>query len=271
MKSDEGVVAAADRFQGGHRWVAFPLAVAYKYVDDQGGFLAALITYYGFLSLFPGLLLLVTTLGYVLSGNPDAQQRVLDTALGNFPVIGQQLQVNPSSVEGNAVAVVVGVLLLLYGVIGIGQAVQLAFNRTWAVPRNERPNPLQSRLRSVGLVLLIGVGLMVTTSLTGIAAASGGLEAHVSALVRLLLLVAAVLTNVALFVAAFRLLTAKEIGARDLLPGALFAAACWQALQTLGTTYVSRVVTRSSDIYGVFGVVLGLLAWIYLAAVVSVI
>src|SRR4051812_15053568 len=201
-----GVVAAVDGFQRRHRWVAFPLAVAYKYADDQGGFLAALITYYGFLSLFPGLLLLVTTLGYALSGNPGAQQHILDTALGSFPVIGQQLQLNPSSLEGNAVALTVGVLLLLYGVLGIGQAAQLTFNRTWAVPRNERPNPLQSRLRSLLLVLLIGVGLVVTTALTGVAAASGGLEAHVSALLRLVLLLAAVLTNVALAVAAFRLL-----------------------------------------------------------------
>src|SRR3954466_8955914 len=115
-----GVVAAVDGFQRRHRWVAFPLAVAYKYADDQGGFLAALITYYGFLSLFPGLLLLVTTLGYVLSGNPDAQQKVLDSALGNFPVIGTQLQANLSSIEGHSVALVVGVLLLVYGVLGIG-------------------------------------------------------------------------------------------------------------------------------------------------------
>src|SRR3954453_23577535 len=108
MKSDEGVVAAADRFQGGHRWVAFPLAVAYKYIDDQGGFLAALITYYGFLSLFPGLLLLVTVLGYVLAGNPSAQQQVLDSALAELPVIGSQLQDNLASVHGNPVAIVVG-------------------------------------------------------------------------------------------------------------------------------------------------------------------
>jgi len=79
------VVQAIDGFQRRHRWAGFPLAVGYKYADDQGGFLAALITYYGFLSLFPGLLLLVTILGYALSGDADLQQRVLDSALANFP------------------------------------------------------------------------------------------------------------------------------------------------------------------------------------------
>src|SRR5437763_7539847 len=128
-----------DHYQREHRWLGFPLAVMYKYADDQGGFLAALITYYGFLSLFPGLLLLVTTLGYVLAGNPDAQQKILDSAFGNFPVIGTQLQHNITSLHGSPVALVIGVLGLLYGVLGIGQAAQLAFNRAWAVPKDERP------------------------------------------------------------------------------------------------------------------------------------
>src|SRR5947199_9863800 len=100
-------VGVADAFQQRHRWVGMPLAVIYKYADDQGGFLAALITYYGFLSLFPALLLLVTTLGYVLAGNPDAQQKILDSAFGNFPVIGTQLQHNIPSLHGSPLALVV--------------------------------------------------------------------------------------------------------------------------------------------------------------------
>jgi len=92
-------VGVADAFQQRHRWVGMPLAVVYKYADDQGGFLAALITYYAFLSLFPALLLLVTALGYVLAGNPTAQQNVLDSALSQFPVIGTQLEHNLSSLQ----------------------------------------------------------------------------------------------------------------------------------------------------------------------------
>ena len=247
-----------------------PLAVVYKYADDQGGFLAALITYYAFLSLFPALLLLVTALGYVLAGNPSAQQNVLDSALSQFPVIGTQLEHNLSSLQGNTTAIVIGVLGLLYGVLGIGQATQLAFNRVWAVPRNERPNPLRSRLRSLLLVIVIGTGLLVTTALTSLGSATGRLDSHVSGLLRSALLVASMLVTVALFAFAFRLLTAREVPARDLLPGALLGALGWQVIQALGTTYVSRVVSRSSDIYGVFGIVLGLLAWIYLSATVTV-
>src|SRR4051812_16908873 len=176
-----------DRFQRRHRWAGFPIAVVYKFADDQGGFLTALITYYGFLSLFPGLLLTTTVLGYVLSGNPDAQQAVLDSALANFPVIGTQLEQNISSVQGNPAAVVIGSLGLLYGVLGVGQATQLALNRAWAVPRHQRPDAIRSRLRSLMLVLLIGAGLVVTTVLTGIGAATGGLDPGASDVVRALL------------------------------------------------------------------------------------
>jgi len=64
-----------DRMQRRHPVLGFPLAVLYKFVDDQGSYLAALITYYGFLSLFP-LLLLTSVLGFVLSGDAHLQQRV---------------------------------------------------------------------------------------------------------------------------------------------------------------------------------------------------
>jgi membrane protein len=264
------VLARLDAFQRRHRWAALPLAVAYKFADDQGGYLAALITYYGFLSLFPALLLLVTITGYVLAGDPVAQQQLIDTAVARLPVIGTQIQHNLSSLEGNGVALAVGVVGLLYGVLGVGQALQLTFNRAWAVPRNRRPNPFRSRLRSAGLVGLAGAGLVLTSGLTGVATATSTLDSHVADAVRALLLCGAAILNVLLYVAAFRLLTAREVSARDLLPGALFAAIGWQLLQALGTTYVERVVARSSDVYGVFGVVLGLIAWIYLTATLAV-
>ena len=78
-----------DRFQQRHTWAGFPIAVVYKYADDQGNYLAALITYYGFLSLFPLLLLLSTVLGFALAGNPELQHQILDSTLSQFPVIGE--------------------------------------------------------------------------------------------------------------------------------------------------------------------------------------
>src|SRR5215217_3899270 len=104
------VVESIDTYQRGHRWLGFPLAVAYKFGDDQGPYLTALITYYGFLSLFPLLLLLVTVLGFVLQGDPDLQARLVNSTLAELPIIGSQLRENVHALKGSGVALAVGIL-----------------------------------------------------------------------------------------------------------------------------------------------------------------
>ncbi len=128
------VVDAVDAYQRTHRWLGFPLAVIYKFADDQGPYLAALITYYGFLSLFPLLLLLMTILAFVLDGDPHLQAKLIDSALVQFPVIGSQLSDNVHSLKGSGIGLAVGILGTLYGCLGAAGATQDAFNRAWAVP-----------------------------------------------------------------------------------------------------------------------------------------
>ena len=79
--------------------LGFPLAVLYKFIDDQGIYLAALITYYGFLSLFPLLLLLASALGFALRNDEELRQQILDSTLSQFPVIGEQLR-DPQGLQG---------------------------------------------------------------------------------------------------------------------------------------------------------------------------
>jgi len=130
-----GVTARLDGFQRRHNWLGFPLAVVYKFVDDQGGYLAVLITYYGFVSLFPGLLLLISVLGYTLQSHPDWQQAGVGSALQQFPIVGPQLQQNVSSIHGSSLGVILGILGAVYGGLGVSVAIQTALNRVWAVPR----------------------------------------------------------------------------------------------------------------------------------------
>ena len=166
------VISRVDDYQQRHRWAGLPIAVVYKYFDDQGGYLAALITYYGFLSLFPLLLLLVTVSGFVLAGDPHLQQRALNSALSQFPIIGEQLGNNLHPPHGSVAAVVVGIIGLLYGGIGIAQAAQHALNTVWAIPKRSRPNPVKGRLRSLALLGILGIGLCLTTALSGLTTAA---------------------------------------------------------------------------------------------------
>jgi len=264
------VVSSLDGFQRRHRWAGFPLAVAYKFVDDQGGYLAALITYYGFLSLFPLLLLLVTVLGFVLHGDPHLQAKLLNSALAQFPVIGSQLRENVHARSGSGLALVVGIVTTLYGCLGAAQATQNALNRAWAVPRNVRPNPIKSRLRSLLLVGVLGLGVLVTTGLSGLTTGAGAFGATVAGGLRVGAIVLAVLANIALFMLAFRVLTAPEVPTRHLRLGAVVAGIGWEIGQLAGTYFVTHALKGTREAYGVFGLVLGLIAWIYLLALITV-
>jgi membrane protein len=261
------VVQRLDDFQQRRRWAGFPVAVVYKYADDQGAYLAALITYYGFLSVFPLLLLASTVLGFVLQGDDELRLRILDSALSQFPVIGDQLA-DPSGLRGSGVAVVIALAGALYGALGVAQAVQNAMNVAWAVPRNRRPNPVLSRLRSMVLLATAGVAMLATTVLS-IAGRTLGDDALGNALT-VLAVVASVTVNAVVFTLLFRLSTTHALSLRDVLPGAVTAAVAWQLLQSVGTLYVGRVVRDASATNGVFAIVLGLIAWIYVAATVLV-
>jgi len=159
------VTERLDRFQRKHPWAGFPLAVLYKYFDDFGSYLAALLTYYGFVSLFPLLLLFSTILGFVLSGDQSLQHEVLSSALQQFPVIGEDLA-RPKHLGGGPVGLVVGIAGSLYGGLGVAQAFQYAANTVWGVPRNNRPNPFRARGRSGILLGCAGLAVLATTALS---------------------------------------------------------------------------------------------------------
>jgi inner membrane protein YhjD len=267
-----GVIARVDDYQRRHRWIGLPLAVVYKYVDDQGGYLAALIAYYGFVSLFPMLLLLVTVLGFVLGGASGLQHQALSSAVGQFPIVGEQIGRNIHAVHGSVVAVIIGVVGSLYGGIGVVQATQYALNTVWAVPRNSRPDPLRARLRSLGVLVVLAVGLLATALLSVLTTsidvdALGGAGGTV---VRVGAVVLAVLLDAALFTVVSRLLLARQVSVRQIGVGALVAAVGWQVLQLGGSYLVGHELRGADASYGVFGVVLGLIAFLYLAATLVV-
>ncbi|MGH9071232.1 MAG: YihY/virulence factor BrkB family protein [Acidimicrobiales bacterium] len=263
-----GPLSRLDAFQRQHRWLGFPLAVTYKFFEDQGNFLAALIAFYGFISLFFLLVILVTILDLVVGSNSGLHKELLSSALANFPIIGTQISNNVHALRGSFVTLGVSAAVCIHGGLEVVQAAQKAFNRIWAVPRLDRPNPLTSRLRSGVLLITLGLGVLVTTSLSGFSIDTTG---TLNELTRIATTAGSFLLNVAIFALAYRWLSAIDLSTRQVLPGAILAGACWQALQTLGTYYVAHALNGVDALAGVFGVVLGLLAWIYLEAVITVI
>lgn len=249
-----------DSFQRRRAVVGFPLAVQQKYSDDEGGKLAATIAYYAFFSLFPLLLVFVTILGYVLAGHRHLQTRVIESALGRFPVVGPQLQVH--ALRGSGLALALGLAGALWAGLAVASAVEDAFDRVWGVPFTRRAGFPMSKLRSLLALLAFGGGVLLSTAAAGVTAYGNRYSGAFTVLGIVLLLV----IDFSLFLVAYRVMTSAEVSWRELWPGAAAAAVLWSLLQALGGLYVGHVVAGSSNTYGTFALVIGLLSWIYLGA-----
>jgi len=256
----EGALRAADRFQQRHVLLAFPVGVVKKFGDDEAGKHAALLAYYGFMSLFPLLLVFVTVLGYVLANNRELREQVIDALVGQFPVIGFQIEDSISTIQGSGIGLVVGIVGTLWGGLGITQSAQDAMNAVWNIPRKDRPNYWFRLARGLGSLVVLVVFVFAATALAQLGRIGTGTAG------RLLPFAGSLLLNLLLLLVLFQVLTGRWVPWRRLLPGAVCGAVAWTVLQTLGVLIVDRQLQRANLIYGVFAVVIVLLGWLYLSA-----
>jgi YihY family inner membrane protein len=262
------LVARLDRFQRGHAWLGLPLAVIYKFFDDRGPYLAALVTYYSFVSLFPLLLLFYSVAGFVLVHHPDLRATLERSALERFPIIGAKLSHNIAGFRGSGGALVIGVLGTLYGGLGATQAAQFGFNQIYGVPRNEQPNPLKSRLRSLALLALLGSLVLVSTAGAVLLSTANDVSRDLGTALHVAGHVAGFLLNVVVFSAAFQLLTARDLQLRQVVAGGLVAAVAYTLLQSFGAAFVAGRLHGTDALYGVFALVLATLAWLYIQSLI---
>ena len=264
MEAVLGAVRRADDVQRRKPFLAFPLAVLKKFGEDRAGQLAALIAYYGFFSLFP-LLLAFVTLSGMLFERSDMQDRLVDAALSQFPVIGDQLRRNVQSLPDKGVALAIGIAGALWaGLAGI-KAAQNAMDHVWDVPMKRQPSFPIAVLRAVLMLLTLGVFVVLASFLGGIAA--GTEDAPIP--VRLAGIAGTLVLNVSIFLVAYRVLTVEDVRWRDVVIGALFAGIAWTVLQALGGYVIGHRLESAKETYGFFAVVIGLLTWIYLGAQVT--
>jgi membrane protein len=259
------VVKKLDAYQRSHPWAGFPFACVKKFGEDEAGNLAALISYYTFFSIFPLMLALVTILGFVLGDDPELQRKVVDSALAQFPVIGDQIRDNVGSLSGNWLALVVGLAGALWAGMGAVDAAQNAFNSVWDVPAREKPSFVVRRLRSLVMLVVIGGGLFLTAAGS---LASSSVDS-LGPLGRLVAPLVSLAVNVGIFMVAFRVLTQRDLTWSDVLPGAVVAGVAAAAFQLVGGFVVDRNLQGASQTYGTFAVVIGLLSWLYLQAQVT--
>jgi YihY family inner membrane protein len=258
MNPAEKLVRGIDAMQQRHRVSAFLFGVIKKFGDDNGGVLVTNLAYAGFISVFPLLLILVTVLVNVASTDPALRAEVIGAATRQFPYIGHQLANNIHALRRSTVpSLIVGLLLLVWGVTRIAQAGLFTMQQVWNLPGPARVGYVPRLGRSVAFLALLAVGLIVSTALGGLVT-----YGHNSVGVAAAAQVLAALANVLMYICAFRLLTPGGVRSRQLVPGAIAGGLFWTLVQALGA-YLVHHFLRSASVYGVFATVLGLLAWIY--------
>jgi uncharacterized BrkB/YihY/UPF0761 family membrane protein len=262
-KVAERTKTAASRWQSVHPPVAVIYGVVKKFSDDDVNQFVVALGWYGFVAIYPLLLVAVSVLGFI--GAASLGHSLVNT-LHQFPVVGSQF--NPahggSAGHGSTLGLVIGLAALVYGAQGVTQTAQRAMVRVWNIPRLEVPSYFSRLARSLTGLAIIGTAFVGNAALATLATGSGrGL------LDRIAVIVAMVVVNVALYLAAFRALTPSAIPLGVLWPGATVAATGFTLLITVGSGLIQHQVRNSSATYGQFGIVIGLVAFLFLVAKIS--
>lgn len=254
-----------DRTQRSHRSTAFGFAVIKKYSEDQGGYHAALLTYYGFLSLFPTLLITTTVVQWLLQNDSPLKQRIITSVTNFFPIIGQQLQQNVHGFSKTGLPLLVGFLVLIYGLRGIADVFRHIVNNVWRVPLQDRSGFWPGVGRSFSIIVVAGSGFLASAVAASYAGSAGR-----DIILRLLLIVASSLFVFGAFLLVVKLGLNKDVRLRQIWLGAATVAIGSFILQSLGRLYLAHELKNLNDLYGTFAVVLGLFFWLYLIAQIIV-
>ena len=167
MNRIERVIHRLDDFQQRSDRIGFLYGVIQKFGDDQGGSLAALITFFGFTSMFPLLLLVVTVLGSIAGSNSSITERVVNSALSQFPILGSQIANNLHALQHkNPLTMAVGIVGLVLGSQGASQSSQYAMAQVWNIPLTQRPNYWSRLLRTAELICVLGVFFILGATLS---------------------------------------------------------------------------------------------------------
>lgn len=254
------LIGSVDAFQQRHHWLGFPYAVQKKYSEDEAGNQAALVTYYGFLSLFPLLVVALSLTQLSLLRSAHLKSKLIAALNNNLPLVSSQLQNNVHASQKAGLAFAVSLLLTFYGARGVASALQNAMNHIWQIPKFKRGG-LGANVKSIGIIILLGVGFLLSGALSSYATAP---RSDLGLKIVAVILSSLVSFGVILFI--FRLSVAVKHPLKEFFVGSIVAAVGFQIVQGIGGFLITHEVKKLSSFYGTFAIILAILFWIYLLA-----
>jgi YihY family inner membrane protein len=242
-----------------HRAAGFGCAVAKKYSEDNTAYQANLITYYAFMALFPLLIVAVSLMQLLLRNNQTVRLKVISTIGHYFPAMSHELQTNIHSLHRTGLALILSILIALYGARGLASAWRYTLDNIWFVPRLKRLRQPRSTFRNLYIIVVGGIGLLLAASLATLATSLD----H-DLMFRLLSDGLGILLLFGVIVFLLKAGTTARINTKTAIKSALLVTVGLQLLQILGGYIMAHELSRLSLFYGTLSTVLGLLFWIYL-------
>ena len=255
------IIKAIDHFQRRHTAIGFIYAIVKKYGEDNGSYQSSILTYYTVLSLFPLLIVFTTVTQLTLRSHHTLHERLVTALNHYFPIIGSQLQESVHSPKKTGIALVISLLITLYGALGGAGALQFSVNSLWHIPPAKQPSFIKGTIRSLGIIMAAGIGFVVSAVLAGYTAILG----H-SIEIRSFNFVFSSFLLWVTFIILFKFAVTGNKSARSVAVGAGFVAVGIELLQTLGSVILAHELKGLSNMSDTFALVIALLFWIYLQA-----
>lgn len=254
--TDHPKVAAV---RGRSRFVDVAVETLAGFSKHQTGRNGAVLTYYGFLTLFPLFLAASTILGFILESKPEWRADLVDSAAAEIPFIGDKLG---GEITGSWLALAIGVAAAVWGSLKAFIGLQIAYDDTWEIDVEDRAGFVTLRTRALIGLAVIGAAQIATIAIAGIIS-----QADLPRVGQVLVVLGGLVINIGVAAAMYRFLTSSEPTLTMVWPGAIFTGVLYTVIQLAGTALLEEI--NKSEAYGEIGGVLGLLSWLSLHAIIN--
>ncbi|MEE8469747.1 MAG: YihY/virulence factor BrkB family protein [Dehalococcoidia bacterium] len=245
----------------------------HEFLADNCPHLAAAISYYFLLSLFPLALAAISIFGFILRSE-EVEARVTEAIADLLPVSADFVARTIHGVAGGwGAAGIIATVGLIWAGMAVFNVIRKSLNTAWGI-REPRPFLHERMLEFVmmiglGLLLIMSLGLTTTFKIVQEANSPvfGGLFVDGGLLWRFLLIATSTVLIFLTFLFLYKVVPNTRVRWRHAFLGALVAAILFELVKNIFIWFVGNFATYNL-VYGSVGTIVALMSWTYISALI---